>query len=120
MTKKDDDAPSVISRITQHYESQGVRTIEVPEWGDNDGPLVIYTAPFTLRDQSRIDFATRKSESNVDALVEVLIQKCQNPDGSRMFTVADKKALREKADVDVVSRVCTDIMGPTTEQLEKN
>ena len=38
-----------IDRAVAHFSAQEVRTIEVPEWGDEDGPLVIYVEPFTPR-----------------------------------------------------------------------
>jgi len=111
---------NVIDRIKAHYDAQGLREIRVPEWGDDDGPLIIFAAPFTLRDQARIDFASRNSESQIDALCEVLVQKALAEDGSKMFNAGDKKALREHADIEVISRICTEIMGSKTEELEKN
>ena len=39
-----------IERAVAHFSAQEFRAIEVPEWGDDDGPLVIYVEPFTLRE----------------------------------------------------------------------
>ena len=111
---------SVVDRITAHYESQGLKQINVPEWGDEDGPLVIFFAPFTIKDQGRIDFATRNSESTLDAIIEVLVQKALDEDGAKMFNAGDKRVLRDRADAEVVSRICNQIMGSSTETLEKN
>ena len=47
-----------IDRAVAHFSAQEVRTIEVPEWGDDDGPLLIYVEPFTLREQGRLHNAS--------------------------------------------------------------
>ena len=33
---------SVIDRVKDHFESQGVKQINVAEWGEEGQPLVIY------------------------------------------------------------------------------
>ena len=42
---------SVIDRVKEHFESQGVKKIEVAEWGEEGQPLVIYCSPFTLAEK---------------------------------------------------------------------
>jgi hypothetical protein len=39
---------NVIDRVKEHFESQGVKKIEVAEWGEEGQPLVIYSKPFSL------------------------------------------------------------------------
>ena len=39
---------SPIERAKAHFKAQSVKTIEVPEWGEADKPLVIYVTPITL------------------------------------------------------------------------
>jgi len=50
-------------------------------------------------------------------LVYALIFKAKDEQGNKMFTLADKKALMEKSDPDVVARVANEIMkSKTTEE----
>mgnify|MGYP003638500355 CR=1 FL=1 len=44
---------SVIDRVKEHFESQGVKKINVAEWGEEGQPLVIYCSPFTLGEKNR-------------------------------------------------------------------
>jgi hypothetical protein len=34
---------SVIDRVKDHFENQGVKKIEVAEWGEEGKPLIIYS-----------------------------------------------------------------------------
>lgn len=110
---------SVISRATEHYKSKPLKRIEIPEWGDDEGPLVVYSSPFTLKDQSRIRYIADK-QSEVDVLAEVLIMKLVDENGDKVFTIEDKNDLRNNVDAGVVSRVATAIMSVNEEALEKN
>jgi hypothetical protein len=45
---------SVIDRVKEHFESQGVKTINVAEWGEEGQPLVIYCSPFSLAEKRNL------------------------------------------------------------------
>ena len=109
----------VIDRAAAHFSAQEVRTIEVSEWGDDDGPLIIYVEPFTLREQSRLH---KQSSGGNDAsvLADVLIMKCLDEAGNKMFALDDKRALQTKVDAGVLARVATEIMSVDPEEIEKN
>ncbi len=47
MPAKKSAGASIIGRAVEHYKSQAVKRIEIPEWGDDEGPLVVYCQPFT-------------------------------------------------------------------------
>lgn len=110
---------SVISRATEHYKSKPLKRIEVPEWGDEDGPLVAYSTPFTLKDQGRLQYITEK-QSHSDVLAELLIMKLMDEQGEKLFTIEDKNALRTDVDATVVARIANEIMTVTESDLEKN
>ena len=40
---------SAIDRAKAHFKSLQIKAIEVPEWGDENGPLIVYVEPFTLK-----------------------------------------------------------------------
>jgi hypothetical protein len=51
---------SVIDRVKEHFESQGVKTINVAEWGEEGQPLVIYSSPFTLAEKRNLFKGAKK------------------------------------------------------------
>ena len=110
---------SVISRATEHYKSKPLKRIEIPEWGDDDGPLVAYSTPFTLKDQGRLQYITEK-QTHSDVLAELLIMKLMDEAGDKLFTIEDKTALRNDVDATVVARIANEIMTVSEATLEKN
>ena len=109
----------VIDRAVAHFSAQEIRTIEVPEWGDDDGPLIVYVEPFTLREQGRLAKASSGS-GDATVLADVLIMKCMDADGNKMFGLDDKRAMQTKVDATVLARVATEIMAVDTDELAKN
>jgi hypothetical protein len=110
---------SIIGRATDHYKQKPLRRIEIPEWGDDEGPLVVFAEPFTLRDQAKIATVT-KNQPESEVLAELLIMKLIDEDGNKIFTVEDKHALRTQVDAQVVARIATQVMGVDEGSLEKN
>lgn len=111
---------SAIDRAKAHFKSLQVKTIEVPEWGDENGPLTIYVEPFTLKDKSKLQAVTRLGNSEADTLVELLVMKCLDKDGAKIFTIEDKPVLRNMVDASILERVSTEIMRVDFKELEKN
>ncbi len=110
---------SLIGRATDHYKQKPLKRIEVPEWGDDEGPAVLFAEPFTLRDQAKIATIT-KNQPEAEILAELLIMKLIDEDGNKVFTVEDKPALRTQVDAQVVARIANQIMGTDEGALEKN
>lgn len=109
----------VIQRATEHYKSKPLKRIEIPEWGDEDGPLVAFSSPFTLKDQARVRYIAEK-HGDVDVLPELLIMKLVDEDGEKIFTIEDKNDLRNSVDGNIAARIANEIMAVSEEQLEKN
>jgi len=111
---------SAIDRAKAHFKSLQVKTIEVPEWGDENGPLIVYVEPFTLKDKSKLQAVNRLGNSEADTLVELLVMKCLDKDGGKIFTIEDKPVLRNMVDASILERVSTEIMRVDFKELEKN
>lgn len=109
-----------IDRATAHFKSLQVKTISVPEWGDETGPLLIYVEPFTLKDKAKLQAVTKVSGSEIDALVELIVLKCMDKSGEKLFTIEDKPKLRNGVDSQVLERISTEIMRVDFGSLEKN
>lgn len=107
---------SALENAINHFNSLGTQKIEVPEWGDENGPLIIYADPCTLADKGKIKVRAERDE--IDGLIYVLILKAKDAQGEPLFTLEDKHALKTKVDPDILSAVATKIMrAPTPDQM---
>ncbi len=98
------------------------RIIEVPEWGD-DAPLAIYVSPLTCADVDKLqrkhkDFLTSMS---IAAMVDLIIQKAEDKEGEKLFTLEDKPFLMREQ-ITVVSTVAAQMFAgiSSVEEQEKN
>lgn len=112
---------TVLDNATKHFRekiSGNLKSIEVPEWATK----IYFKDVITLKEQSKlVELATQGK--TVEALVETLITKARNEDGTRMFNPADKVVFMNEVDPQVLIRVVGD-MNTTdlgkTEDVEKN
>jgi hypothetical protein len=112
---------TAIGNITSHFRSKinsALKKIDVPEWELD----IYYKTTSTLKEQSKIVELSQKG-ATVEALVETLLMKARNEDGTRMFVPADKTVLMNEADPDVLIRVVSemnDVDLDDVAELEKN
>ena len=99
--------------VKSHFDSLETKIIEVEEWG-LIGDKAIYTKPFNMLEKSKIFKGANDSDLNV--LIDVIIEKSLTKDGDKMFTLEHKLKFKVKADTDVISRVATEIL--TTDDVE--
>ena len=109
---------SVIDRVKEHFESQGVKTINVAEWGEEGQPLVIYSSPFTLAEKRNLFKGAKNDDLGV--LVDAIVLKAKDSDGNKIFKLDDKLTLLNSADANVIARVATEMLaGVSYEEAEK-
>jgi hypothetical protein len=112
----------VLERATAHFRdkiNEKMKFIEVPEWDCK----IYFKNSVTLKEQSKlIELAT--SGKTVEALVETLIVKARNEDGTKMFTMMDKNVFLHEIAPEVIIRVVSEINSVnddvTQEDVEKN
>ena len=97
----------VLDKATSHFRTKisgEMKRVHVPEW-DCD----IYFKPtLTLREQGKlVELASQGKQ--VEALVESLVVKARNQDGTKMFTMPDKMILLNEVDPGVIIRVVGEI-----------
>lgn len=113
-------ANPILDRAKAHFSSLSRPAIEVPEWGDDSGPLKIYHTPLTLKEKQLIR-NRRDSEGVMAAMAQTLIIKAKDALGNPLFTIEDKQGLMTGVDSDVVERVAAEIVnGASVEEQEKN
>lgn len=110
---------AIIDQAKNHFKGRGRKKIEVPEWGNGDGPCVLFYSPLTLEEQAKIYRATEKS--SLAGLAKALVIKCENEKGEKVFKPEDYYALIKGADAKVVARVANTILDvPDSKEMEKN
>ncbi|SHE68098.1 hypothetical protein SAMN02745157_0699 [Kaistia soli DSM 19436] len=110
---------NIIDRVQRHYDDLGRKSIDVPEWGEDNTPLKIYWTPLTALQHRKI--VTGEDGRTAKLLVSVLIMKAEDGDGRRIFKEEDRGVLMSKVDLHVITRVANAILAERTiEELEKN
>jgi hypothetical protein len=112
----------VLEKATAHFRnlvSGEMKSIDVPEWGTK----VFYKTVTTLKEEGKILELTQVGKTT-EALVESLIIKARNEDGTKMFNMIDKPVLLNEVDPKVLVRVVSEINNaeelPSIEDAEKN
>lgn len=106
----------VLDKATAHFRNQisgEMRSIEVPEWETK----VYFKTATSLKDEGRVLELTQQGKT-VEALVEGLIIKARNEDGTKMFTVADKAVLLNEVDPKVLITVVSAINSVSEQELD--
>ena len=109
---------SVIDRVKDHFENQGVKKIEVAEWGEEGKPLIIYSTPMSMAEKRNLFKGAKNDDLGV--LVDAIMLKARDKDGNKIFKLDDKQVLLNNADPEVIARVATEILNTSTlEDAEK-
>ena len=98
-----------IERAKTHFAEQDVKVIKVPEWGEEDKPLEIYSKPLTLSETSKLYKMSKNDDLTMMAYV--LIYKALDADGNKLFDIGNKNDLLNNVDREVLMRVAQQIMG---------
>jgi hypothetical protein len=110
----------ILDNATSHFReklSEEMKTMTVPEWGNIK---IYFKSVMTLKEQSKL-IELASTGKTVEALVETLIVKARNEDGTKMFTMPDKMTLMNEVDPNVIIRIVGEINEATREEddLEK-
>jgi hypothetical protein len=113
---------SIAKRIAAKRADQEREVVEVPEWGEEENPLRLYFTQTTARDMEKIQRKHPNFLTNItmNAMVDVLIMKCEDEKGDPAFTLEDKPILMGEP-IGVISKAfATVFSGKTEEEHEKN
>jgi len=86
---------SIAKRIAAKRAEQERSIAEVEEWGEAGEPLRLYFGPVTARDIEKVQrkHPNFMSETSMAAMVEMIINKCEDEAGEKAFTLEDKPIL---------------------------
>lgn len=113
---------SIAKRIAEKQQRQR-RTIDVPEWGEGDVPLLIYSSDITAGDIDKLQRKHKDFLNNmtIAGMVDLIIIKAEDADGNRMFSLEDKFTLMAEP-VNLIADIAGKLFGDTQsiEDQEKN
>lgn len=113
----------ILEKATAHFRNKiggEMRKIHVPEWECD----IYFKTSNTLKEEAKLIELAQQGKT-VEALVETLITKARNQDGSKMFTMPDKMVFMNEVDPQVIIRVVGDMNvavndGMSEAEVEKN
>lgn len=94
---------SPLENAVSHGARRQTRVIEVPEWGDENGPLLIYVQPWTMSEKGKAFALMQKN--GLAGMVDVLQFKATDSEGKLIFQLGDRARLKNDADPDVITRI---------------
>lgn len=103
----------IIDKATAHFRNKisgEMKHIFVPEWDTK----IWFKEANTLKEEAKL-LELAQAGKTVEALVETLIVKARNEDGSKMFAMADKITIMNEVDPSVVIRVCAEMNAANAE-----
>jgi len=107
---------SVIENAVKHFRSKLDGSMEkfwVEEWQCD----VYYTHTSNLKEESAI-LRLQQEGKTVEALVQSLITKAKNADGTPMFRPGDRPTLMNEVDPKVIIKVAARVNGADTDTLD--
>jgi len=113
----------ILDNATAHFRNQisgEMGKVFVPEWDDT----IYFKAANTLKEEGKLIELAQQGKT-IEALVETLVMKARNADGTKMFGLADKMIFMNEVDPQVLIRVVgemntTNAQVSNLEQAEKN
>lgn len=95
----------ILANARGHFDKMRNQKIEVPEWGDDEGPAIMYFDPLSLAQRQSLQRQSKGNEARMLALCVILFAK--NSDGKRYFenNADTNKAFDNDLDPAVVARV---------------
>lgn len=97
----------VIDKATNHFRAKiagEMKKITVPEWECD----IYFKTSSTLKEESKLLELAQQGKT-VEALVESLIAKARNEDGTKMFQPLDKQVFMNEVDPQIIIRVVGEI-----------
>ena len=107
----------VLDKATAHFRNRiggEMKKITVPEWECD----IYFKSSTNLREQSKLIELSQQGKT-VEALVENLIMKARNEDGTKMFAMPDKITLMNEVDPSTIIRIVGEMNEVTNEDFDQ-
>ena len=98
-----------IDKARNHFSNEVIgdlKNLEVPEWGDDKGPMVIYYYPkMNFAQQRKIGELLEKGD-RAEALCQQLIYRALNENKKPLFAQGEMRELMHSVDPDIILNIC--------------
>lgn len=103
---------SIIETAKAHRAAQGLRRIDVKEWGKEGKPLAVFAAPLTVIGRRKC-WRTPAGETvdGFQAMARAVVFHAVDENAKRLFDDMDLHAMTHDVDSDVVARIGAFILG---------
>jgi len=108
---------AILQKATAHFRSKldgTLQSVDVPEW-----ETTVYFYPTASLKEEAAILKLQQEGKTVEALVQSLVVKARNADGTRMFQPADRVTLMNEVDPKIIIRVAGAINGVDSDELEE-
>lgn len=114
---------TILDNAKSHFKDliagNGIKCIEVAEWGDKDAPAKVYFKPLAaLPVQQFSEVAKLATQESVEAFIDILIIRCLDENGAPLFKKTNRLELLRHVSPQVVCSVITQ-MGEIDNSLEE-
>lgn len=106
----------VLEKATAHFRNKiagEMKSIEVPEWETK----IYFKKSSTLKEESKILELSQQGKT-VEALVESIIIRARNEDGTKMFSMPDKITFMNEIDPAIIIRIAGEMNGVNLDSME--
>lgn len=106
----------ILEKATAHFRTRiggEMRKVHVPEWECD----IYFKSSNTLKEEAKL-IELAQAGKTVEALVETLITKARNQDGTKMFGMPDKMVFMNEVDPQVIIRVVGEMNTAVNEQMD--
>ena len=106
----------ILDKATAHFRNKiggEMKKIHVPEWECD----IYFKTSNTLKEEAKLIELAQQGKT-VEALVETLITKSRNQDGTKMFNMPDKMIFMNEVDPQVIIRVVGEMNVAANEDME--
>jgi hypothetical protein len=113
---------SIAKRIAANRANKERGFVDVEEWGEEGKPLRLFFTQVSARDIEKVQRKHKDFLSNttMSAMVDMMIEKCEDEAGERAFTLEDKPVLMGEG-VGVIAKVFGAVFAAgSVEDHEKN
>jgi hypothetical protein len=92
---------SIAKRIAANRANKERGFVDVEEWGEEGKPLRLFFTQVSARDIEKVQRKHKDFLSNttMSAMVDMMIEKCEDEAGERAFTLEDKPVLMGETSV---------------------
>lgn len=111
-----ESSKAFFAKAAVHFSDENRHKLEIPELG-----MTVFWSPLTLTELSTFKARAGDADDPADS-VEIVIMKCKDENGEKMFAIGDKTKLLNNVDSKIVQRIAMSIIvsTPSMAEIEKN